>query len=509
MQDWTEEFDVVVVGSGGGALTGAYAAAAQGLRTVVLERTGLFGGTSSYSGASIWLPGTQVQERAGLADSTDNARTYLRALLGDSDAERQEAYVTTAPAVVELLERDPNIDFEYRAFPDYYKAEGRMDAGRSINPSNLDPAELGDLADRVRPELDQDRTGQGHAPGALIGGRALTGRLLLAVQGTGNAELRTDVRVTGLVVEDGRVVGVEATSGDKTVRIGARRGVLMAAGGIEGNAEVREQSGTPGRAAWSMGPFGANTGDAIAAGVAVGGATALMDQAWFCPGVEQPDGSAAFMVGVRGGIVVDATGERYLNESLPYDQFGRAMAARDASVSAIPSFMIFDSREGGGLPAISIPNTAPAKHLEAGTWVAADTLEDLAAKTGLPADTLRASVEQFNDYAKHGVDESFHRGEDPYDNFFCPPNGGPNSALTPIENGPFYAARIVLSDLGTKGGLVTDVDGRVLREDGTAIDGLYAAGNTSASLSGRFYPGPGVPLGTAMVFAYRAAQHMA
>ncbi|MFC4603989.1 FAD-dependent oxidoreductase [Rhodococcus kronopolitis] len=508
MQAWTDEFDVVVVGSGGGALTGAYAAAAQGLRTVVLEKTDLFGGTSSYSGASIWLPGTQVQERAGLPDSTENARTYLRNLLGDAESVRQDAYVDTAPVVVELLEKDPNIEFEFRAFPDYYRREGRMDSGRSINPLDLDPADIGDLADKVRPELDQDRTGQGHAPGKMIGGRALIGRLLAAVAGTGNAELRTGVNVTGLVVEDGRVVGVEAEANGETVRIGAGRGVLMAAGGIEGNAAVREQSGTPGKAAWSMGPFDANTGDPIAAGVAAGGATALMDQAWFCPGVEQPDGSAAFLVGIRGGIVVDKAGERYLNESLPYDQFGRAMHARNTTGDAVPSWMIFDSREGGGLPGISIPNTAPAKHLAAGTWVQADTVEELAEKAGLPADALRATVEQFNGYAKTGVDEAFHRGEDPYDAFFCPPSDAPNAALSAVATGPFYAARIVLSDLGTKGGLVTDVDARVLRADGTPIEGLYAAGNTSASLSGEFYPGPGVPLGTAMVFSFRAAQHM-
>ncbi len=519
MQDWTTECDVVVVGSGGGALTGAYTAAAQGLQTIVLEKTDLFGGTSSYSGASIWLPGTQVQERAGLQDSTDNARTYLRNLLGDAESERQEAFISTAPAVVELLEKDPNIEFEYRPFPDYYKAEGRMDSGRSINPLDLDPADIGDLADRIRPELDQDRTGRGHAPGKLIGGRALIGRLLAAVQGTGNAELRTGTELTELVVEDGRVTGVVAEANGERIRIKARRGVLMAAGGIEGNAEMREQAGTPGDAAWSMGPFGANTGTAIAAGVAVGGATALLDQAWFCPGVAQPDGSAAFMVGVRGGVLVDAQGERYLNESLPYDRFGRAMDAHDKATAAsrenrtadgraIPSYLIFDSREGGGLPAICIPNTAPAEHLEAGTWVQADTLEALAEKAGIPADALRATVEQFNDYAKHGVDEQFHRGEDPYDAFFCPPNGGPNAALTAIENGPFFAAKIVLSDLGTKGGLVTDADARVLTADGTPIEGLYAAGNTSASVSGAFYPGPGVPLGTAMVFSYRAVRHI-
>ncbi|MFD4295459.1 FAD-dependent oxidoreductase [Rhodococcus sp. NPDC058532] len=509
MQDWTDEYDVVVVGSGGGALTGAYTAAARGLRTVVLEKTDLFGGTSSYSGAAIWLPGTQVQERAGLEDSTENARTFLRTLLGVAEAERQDAYVDTAPAVVELLERDPNIEFEFRAFPDYYRAEGRLDTGRSINPLDLDPADIGELAAKVRPELNPDRAGKGHAPGKMIGGRALIGRLLAAIDGTGNADLRTGTALTELVVEDGRVVGVVARSGDAEVRIKATRGVLMAAGGIEGNAQARAEHGTPGKAEWSMGPIGANTGDAIAAGAAAGGATSLMDQAWFCPGVEQPDGTAAFLVGIRGGIVVDANGNRYLNESLPYDRFGRAMLAHNDAGHAIPSWMIFDSREGGGLPGISIPNTPPAQHLEAGTWVQADTLEELAAKAGLPADAVRASVEEFNEYAKRGVDESFHRGEDPYDLFFCGPNGNPNRALTAVETGPFYAARIVLSDLGCKGGLVTDVDGRVLRADGTAVAGLYAAGNTAASVAGKVYPGPGVPLGTAMVFGYRAANHMA
>ncbi|WP_305092982.1 FAD-dependent oxidoreductase [Prescottella sp. R16] len=511
MTDWTTECDVVVVGSGGGALTGAYTAAAQGLKTIVLEKTDLVGGTSSYSGASIWLPGTQVQERAGLQDSTENARTYLRALLGDAETARQDAYVDTAPIVVEFLERNPHIEFQYRAFPDYYKAEGRMDAGRSINPLDLDPADIGDLAPIVRPELDQDRTGQTHAPGKLIGGRALIGRLLAAFTGTGNAELRTRTDMTDLVIEDGRVVGVVADTKDGQVRIKANRGVLLAAGGIEANPEMRADAGTPGEAAWSMGPFGANTGAPIAAGIAAGAATALMDQAWFCPGVAQPDGSAAFMVGVRGGILVDQKGERYLNESLPYDRFGRAMDAHDRATGdnrTLPSYMIFDSREKGGLPAISLPNTPPATLLDAGVWAVADTLDELASKIGVPADALRATVEQFNDYAERGVDEQFHRGEDPYDAFFCPPNGGPNNALTAIETGPFYAAKIVLSDLGTKGGLVTDVDARVLTADGTPIAGLYAAGNTSASVSGKVYPGPGVPLGTAMVFGYRAVAHM-
>lgn len=510
MQDWTIECDVLVVGSGGGALTGAYTAASQGRRTLVLEKTSLFGGTSAYSGASVWLPGTAVQARAGLEDSTDKARTYLRAVVGERELDRQEAYVSTAPEVVELLESDPNIEFEWRAFPDYYKAPGRMDLGRAINPLDLPDHEVGSLRKLIRPEADVDRAGMPHPEGTLIGGRALIGRLLMALEGTGNAELRTETAVQSLITEDGRVVGVVATNAaGETLRIRSTGGVLLAAGGIEGNADLRTEHHTPGRAQWSMGPRGANTGDLLQAAIQVDADTALLDEAWWCPGVELPDGSGAFMVGVRGGLLIDTDGKRYLNESLPYDQFGRAMIDHGSE----KSYLIFDSADGGPvLPAISIPQISADEHLEAGTWVSADTLAELAQKIGVPADALTRTVEQFDTFAENGIDEAFHRGEDPYDTFFCPPtkdaSAPPNPALKPLSQGPFHAARIVLSDLGTKGGVRTDEDGRVLRADGTAIDALYAAGNTSASLSGRFYPGPGVPLGTAMVFAYRAVQHM-
>ena len=152
-----------------------------------------------------------------------------------------------------------------------------------------------------------------------------------------------------------------------------------------------------------------------------------------------------------------------------------------------------------------MPEGDPAAHLEAGTWVTADTIEGLAEATGLPADVLASTVSRFNGFAEVGVDEDFGRGEDEYDVFFAG-GTGPNKALTPCDQPPFYAARFVLSDLGTKGGLVTDAAGRVLREDGSAIAGLYACGNTSASVFGSVYPGPGAPLGSAMVFASLAVR---
>jgi 3-oxosteroid 1-dehydrogenase len=499
------EYDVVVAGSGAGALTGAYVAAAAGCSVVVLEATDRLGGTSAYSGAACWLPGTQVQERAGIGDSTEAARTYLRAVIGDATAAAQDAFVEHAPELVAFLERDPAIAFEWRPFPDYFAAPGRMDAGRSINPLDLPLEELGELAALVRPPVDRDRTGRDHARSTpLSQGRALIGRLLLALTRAGG-EVRLRTRMTGLVTDaTGRVVGVEASTPDGPVRVSARAGVLLAAGGFERNAGLRYEHGVPGDAAWSMAPAAAAAGEPISAAVALGAATDLLDQAWFCPGVLHPDGSAAFTLGFRGGLVVDRTGRRYADESLPYDRMGRQMAA---APERVPSFLVFDSREGGQLPAISLPPLPPEEHLAAGTWVRADTLAELARRIGVPEAELTATVERFNGFAATGVDEDFARGEDPYDRFFATSDGA-NPCLVPLERAPFYAARLVIGDLGTKGGLRTDPRGRVLCADGTAISGLYAAGNTSASMAGPVYPGPGIPIATAMVFSSLAVQDM-
>ena len=504
-ESWDDRFDVVVAGSGAGAMTGALAAASSGLRTVVLEKTPLLGGTSAYSGSAIWLPGSRVQQRAGIGDSTESARTYLRALLGEKNAGHREAFLSTAPQVVEFLEQNPEIEFEWRPFPDYFARPGRMDQGRSFVPLDLPQDRLGELASLVRPIVDRDRAGLGHDPAApLSAGRALIGRLLLAFTQTGNGVVRTETALTDLIVEDGRVVGVVARTADGTVRLRAERGVLLAAGGFEGDAAARAERGLPGSAQWSMAPAGANTGDAIAAAVRIGAATGLLDQAWWCPGLATPDGRAAFTLGFRGGLIVDGSGRRFANECLPYDQMGRQMAAEPGRV---PAHLIFDSRSGGRLPAISVPTVKPEEQLKAGLWVKADTLEDLAAALGLPADNLTTTVERFNGFAEKGTDEDFHRGEDPYDRFFAT-GDGPNPCLVPIDRPPYYAARVVLSDLGTKGGLRTDTEARVLDASGNPIPGLYAVGNTSASFTGPFYPGPGIPIGTAMAFAYRAVQDM-
>ncbi|TIC89164.1 FAD-binding protein [Nocardioides sp. GY 10113] len=506
-----QEYDVIVVGSGGGALTGAALAAAAGLSTLVLERTALIGGTSAYSGGACWLPGTAVQQRAGLPDSTEGARAYLAGVLDaetlEANHERIEALLAEAPRLVERLEADPLMTFEWIPFAEYYDAPGRVPMGRSIQPSAIKRAELDPAVTAVlRPPVDKDRAG---LPGrsTLSGGQSLIARLAAMLVRDGGT-IATGHQVVGLArsssAAGGRVDTVRAEGPDGPVELRARRGILVAAGGFEGSEARRKEHGTPGSAAWTMAPAGTNTGEIIDAAAAVGAATDFSGEGWFCPGLEQPDGSGTFTLGFRSGLMVDATGRRYANECLPYDRFGRAMAA---APERVPSWFLFDSAEGGRLPAIAMPEGDPAEHLAAGTWVRADTVAGLAEATGLDAEALTATVDRFNGFCATGVDEDFGRGADEYDTFFAG-GGGPNKALVPLAQPPFYAARFVLSDLGTKGGLVTDAAARVLDDAGAPLPGLYAASNSTASVFGGAYPGPGAPLGAAMTFASLAVRDM-
>ncbi|HJQ06158.1 MAG TPA: FAD-dependent oxidoreductase, partial [Nocardioides sp.] len=256
-------YDVVVVGSGGGALTGAALAAKAGLSVLVLERTPLIGGTSAYSGGACWLPGTDVQQRAGLPDSTEGARAYLAAVLDDPDPARVEALLSQAPKLVAALESDDLMDFEWIPFAEYFAAPGRVPMGRSIQPSSIKRGDLpAEVTEILRPPVERDRAGQ---PGrsTLSGGQALIARLAAMATRDGSV-IAVGHQVVGFDRDaTGRVVGVEAMGPEGPVTIAARLGVLVAAGGFEGSPERRAAHGTPGRAEWSMAPRGTNTGEVI------------------------------------------------------------------------------------------------------------------------------------------------------------------------------------------------------------------------------------------------------
>jgi 3-oxosteroid 1-dehydrogenase len=247
--------------------------------------------------------------------------------------------------------------------------------------------------------------------------------------------------------------------------------------------------------------------------MAIGAATALMDDAWWGPVFIDSKGQAQFMLWERSapfGIIVDSTGKRFMNESASYVDCGHWQYERNKEVPAIPAYLIADARHRkyylfGMMP----PRMTPKEAYESGMMAKADSIRELAIACGIDADNLEQTVQRFNGFAATGKDLDFHRGDSAYDRVYSDPKVKPNPNLGPIEQPPFFAVRVWPGDLGTKGGLLTDEVARVLREDGSVIKGLYAAGNTSASVMGRTYPGPGSTIGPAMVFGMIAGQDAA
>lgn len=511
---WSDECDVLVAGSGGGGVTGAYTAAREGLEVVLVEATDKFGGTTAYSGGGgVWFPCNPVLVRAGTDDTIEDALTYYRAVVGDrTPRDLQETFVRGGAPLIEYLEQDSNIKFVPLPWPDYYgKApKARLDGQRHIAAKPLKVAAAPELRDAIRGPLDTDRLGAETPADYYLGGRALIARFLKAIAQYPTASLHRDTALVELVLSDGPEKGgvqgaIVETAGQRRA-IRARRGVLLAAGGFEANEELRRAYGVPGAARDTMGGPGSR-GLALQAGIAAGADTDLLDQAWWSPGMTHPDGRCAFALWFTGGIFVNQHGNRFVNESRAYDRVGREIIAQlqDGSMS-LPYWMIYDDSEGVVPPvkAANVSIVETQKYVAAGLWHTADTLEELAAKIGVPGDRLAATVARFNGFAAAGVDEDFGRGEEAFDRAFS----AGASPLVPIDAPPYHAAQFGLSDLGTKGGLRTDAAARVLDTAGDPIPGLYAAGNTMAAPSGLAYPGGGNPIGTSMLFSHLAALDM-
>jgi 3-oxosteroid 1-dehydrogenase len=506
---WDDETDVIVAGSGGG-LAGAYTAAREGLSVMVVEASDQFGGTTAYSGGGgMWFPCNPVLQRAGSDDTLDAAFAYFHAAVGDrTPVDLQRAYVYGGTELIAYLEEDDHFEFDVLPWPDYYGRlpHARLDGMRHTVMKPLPAERVGELALRVRGPLDRERLGA-EVPKDLIGGRALVGRLLSAITTYQHASLHLDSPLVELITSDGGVVGAVVEQDGRRRAIRARAGVLLAAGGFENNSALRERFGVPGDARDTMGaPH--NLGQALEAAIAAGAAVDLMDQAWWSPGLIHPDGRSAFSLWFTGGIFVNDDGKRFVNESGPYDRIGKTVIGQIAcGAITLPFWMVYDDREGLVPPvkATNVSMLTPDRYIKAGLWHTADSLPELAAKIGVNAENLVSTVKRFNEFVAAGVDEDFGRGDEAYDRAFS--RG--RSPMVPIETGPFHAASFGLSDLGTKGGLVTDSHARVLDTGGHPIDGLYAAGNTMAAVSGTVYPGGGNPIGASMLFSHLAALDMA
>ncbi|MEB3370877.1 FAD-binding protein [Saccharopolyspora mangrovi] len=503
-----DECDVLVIGSGGGALTGAYTAAREGLSVIVAEASTHFGGTTAYSGGGIWLPCNAALQRAGDHDTLDDARTYFRAVVGDrTPTALQDAFLEGGAPLIDYLEADP--DFKFMAFPwpDYFGSAPKASAtGRHIMAKPVKAEKLGALRDTLRPPLGTERAGE-PLPDGLFGGQALLARLLIALSQQPRADLRRNTTCHELIRTDGTITGAVVSHNGARRHIHARRGVLIAAGGFEHNQHMRTDHGVPGSTRDAMGPT-SNQGLATLAGIAAGADTDLMSEAWWSPGITHLDGTSTFSLWFTGGIFVDDHGHRFVNESAAYDRIGRQILTRIADDRmTLPYWMIYDDREGERPPvqSTSVPLGNTQDYVEAGLWHTANSLDELATKIGVPADELTRTVTRFNTFAETGTDEDFGRGDEPFDRTFT----GGASPLVPITKGPFHAAAFGVSDLGTKGGLRTDPRARVLDTHGDVIPGLYAAGNSMAAVSGTTYPAGGNPIGACMVFSHLAALDMA
>ncbi|MEX3645588.1 3-ketosteroid-delta-1-dehydrogenase [Mycolicibacterium porcinum] len=547
------EVDLLVVGSGTG-LAAALAAHELGLSVLVVEKSSHVGGSTARSGGALWLPASQVIEECGGTDPTRRAHTYLEAVVADSaPQQRSTAYLDNLPATVDMLRRTtPMKLFWAKEYSDYHpEAPGGSAAGRTCECRPLDTSILGEYLPDLRPGVMEvkipmpttgadyrwlnlmsrvprkglptvlKRLAQGVGGLALgkryaAGGQALAAGLFAGAIRAG-IPIWLDTSLTELVTEGDRVTGAIVEHGGKRLAVTARRGVVLAAGGFDHDMDMRHkfQSESLG-SNLSLGAE-SNTGDAIRLGQDAGADIALMDQSWWFPAVAPLPGSApAVMLAERslpGSFIVDHNGHRFANESADYMSFGQRVLELEASGTPVESmWIVFDQKYRNSyvfaaelFPRMPIPQT----WYDAGIAVKADSFDHLATKMQVPVEDFVATVTRFNENAFAGEDPDFERGRSAYDRYYGDPTVTPNPNLRPLVKGPFYAVKMVLSDLGTCGGLRADDRARVLREDGTVIDGLYAIGNTAANAFGHTYPGAGATIAQGLVYGYIAARDAA
>jgi len=550
MANWDYKTDVLIVGSGGGAMTAALVAKKAGLEVIVIEKTQYYGGSTALSGGGVWIPNNYLLEKNGIHDSLEKARTYMDNTVGDRvPSEFKEAYLVNAPEMIDWLRENTKLKFLFVPnYSDYHpERSGGIPKGRSLEAKPFNGRKLKQDLNHLN-ALPYDvplgisfTITEYHNLGmimstwvgkwtalkagirAIIGlmiryklltlGNALIGRLRKSMQDY-DIPLWLNTPFEDLIIEKEKVVGVIAKKEGSVIRIKAEHGVILAAGGFPHNLEMREKyHPKPITTEWTAAHFG-NTGDAILSGMKHGAAVDLMDDAWWGPSSTPPDEPPFFHVGERGypgGIMVNKAGKRFTNESASYVVVVHDMYEKHSEeIPHIPCHFIFDQRfKSKYMFGLIFPGMKfPEKYFESGYIKTADTLEELAKKIDVNTNNLGDTVEQFNEFAKTGKDQDFGKGDSAYDHYYGDPKVKPNPNLVPLEKPPFYAVEFVPGDLGTKGGLVTNEHAQVLREDGSIIDGLYAVGNSSSSVMGNSYPGPGATVGPSMTFGYVAAKHL-
>jgi succinate dehydrogenase/fumarate reductase flavoprotein subunit len=545
--------DLLVVGSGTG-MAAALAAHELGLSVLIVEKSSYVGGSTARSGGALWLPASSVLRKAGANDTAERAASYLDSVVaGSAPNQRSAGFLAHVSATVDLLRRTTPLRlFWARDYSDYHPEEpGGSAAGRTCECHPLDASILGEYRTRLQPGIMEasvpvpttgadyrwmnlvarvprkgiptfaKRVTQG-VGGLLVGRRYTAGGQALAA-GLFAGMLRagipvwTDTTLLRLEGDGDRVSGAVVEHAGREVTITARRGVVLATGGFDHSMDMRWkfQSESLG-ANLSLGAA-ANTGDGIRAAQELGADIDLMDQAWWFPAVAPlPGGAPAVMLAERslpGSLIVDQNGKRFANESADYMTFGQRLLELERSGSPVEAmWIIFDQqyRNSYVFGAALFPRMRiPQAWYDAGIAKRARSLAELGALIGVPVPEFTQTMTRFNESASAGQDPDFGRGRSAYDRYYGDPTITPNPNLRPLVKGPFYAVKMVLSDLGTCGGLKADERARVLREDGGVIAGLYAIGNTAANAFGTTYPGAGATIAQGLVYGYIAARDAA
>lgn len=556
-QIWDKEVDTLVVGSGAGGLLSALVAADNHADVLVIEKEAQWGGTSATSGAGIWIPNSDQARAAGFEDDVDDAFKYVRALSKENVPDANiRAFVENASPMLRWVTNNTEISYQAFPYPDYHAENpgGSPTGYRTHMPLPIDGKKLGKDVENLRfasPaaslfgylnwHFDETYIILFRAPGwwwhltkslarywfdwpfrfksrkdrRLTLGNALLGGLRLAINEK-KVPLWLESPLEELITEKGKVTGAIVRHEGKSLRIRAKKGIVLAAGGFDKNQMMRDENAPLYRNATYSGGTGGNTGDSIRAGTAIGADTLNMQSAWAAPVFYVPGEDRGRLCTIEralpGCMMVNQKGERYLNEAASYHIVGQQMARRAAEHGdANPTWFVFDHKYRHNYPVGPLYPIMPdwmQRGEVRGILKKGRTIEELAVNMGVPVDTLASTVARFNEHAVKGEDPDFQRGEAAYDKMYGDPRVGPNPCLAPLAKGPFYAMPIYPGDIGTNGGLLTDDKARVLDAKGKPISGLYAVGNNAASAMGESYPGAGVTIGPAMTFGYIAARHM-
>lgn len=554
--------DVLVVGTGASGMATAVTAASQGLKVLVVEKEPQFGGTTARSGGWLWIPGTGLATGQGINEPPGAAKAYLRhEATTHFDEARVDAFLENGPKAIDFFTQKTCVQFDMPAvFPDYHaEAPGGQPGGRSMVTRPFDGRELGPRIKQLAPPLPEltvfgmmlgsgpeikhfmrafksvksfayvtkrlskhflDVLGYGRGM-TLTNGNALAGRLAKAAMDL-DIPVWLSSPVKKLVVEFDGVAGALVQHEGKTVRVNATRGVVLACGGFPHDVERRKQlfpHAPTGKEHYSPSPE-ANTGDGLRLAEAVGGrvdGTIPQAAAWVPASVTtRPDGSKGVMPhfidrAKPGVIAVTPKGQRFTNEGNSYHDFVQAMVQACKGEREVSAWLLCDHKalRDYGLGCVA-PSPLPiARHLKTGYLKRGESVSALAKEIGIEPPVLEATVREFNQGARTGKDLAFGKGSMAYNRYQGDALVVPNPCVAPLENGPYYAIKLVIGDIGTFAGLVTDENTRVLDASGKPIKGLYAVGNDAASIMGGNYPGAGITLGPALTFGYVAGLQLA